>query len=305
MTDSAAKKRKKSSPDPALPFDGAISAYFERDVPKAIRKAIVDGRKHDILSDSFPYDHWMPKGDYEARMKALQIELVKWQSWVAQTGKRVIVVFEGRDTAGKSGAIKRVSENLNPRHARTVALTKPTDRELGQWYFQRYIAQLPSAGEIALMDRSWYNRGVVERVFGFSTDAQRRHFFEQLPGFEQALVDDGITLIKLWFNVSRAEQLRRMLAREKHPLKQWKLSSIDVQGLGKWDEYTDAIADTFAQSDFTYAPWTVVRGDDKYRARIGAVQRILSGFEYTGRDDAALGQIDDRIIGGVSLWPHG
>ena len=287
-----------------LPFDGAISAYFRDDAPDSIRKAIEEGGKRDILTDDFPYDGWMKKGDYEDHIKALQIELVKWQRWVEQTGQRVVIVFEGRDTAGKSGAIKRVSENLNPRGARIVALPKPTEAERTQWYFQRYIAHLPSAGQIALLDRSWYNRAVVEHVFGFCTPDQRAHFFDQLPGFEQALVDDGIHLVKLWFNVSRAEQLRRMLERESHPLKQWKISSIDVGGLPKWDAYTQAIGETFQRSDFGFAPWTVVRGDDKYRARIGAVQRILQAFDYTGRDDTALGTLDDKIVGDVSLWPH-
>lgn len=288
-----------------LPFDGAISDYFRKDAPDDIRRAIEDGRKRDILTPGFPYDRWMDKDAYEERMKALQIELVKFQRWVESSGQRVMVVFEGRDTAGKSGAIRIVSENLNPRGARIVALSKPTEREASQWYFQRHVAHLPAAGEIALLDRSWYNRAVVEHVFGFCTPAQRAHFFEQLPGFERALVDDGIHLVKLWFNVGRAEQLRRMLERERHPLKQWKLSSIDVKGLGKWDAYTAAIAETFAVSDFPHARWTVIRGDDKYRARIAAVQRVLGGFDYTGKDAGALGQPDPLIQGGVAIWPKG
>ena len=286
-----------------LPFDGAISDYYENDAPKALRESIEDGRKRDILEDDFPYDRWIKKQDYEARIRELQVELVKLQRWVEASGQRIVIVFEGRDTAGKSGAIKRVAENMNPRGAHVVALPKPTERERSQWYFQRYVAHLPSAGEIALMDRSWYNRAVVEKVFGFCTDAQRDHFFEQLPGFERAMVDDGIQVIKLWFNVGRAEQLRRMLARETHPLKQWKLSSIDVKGLSKWDAYTDAIAESFTRSDFDFAPWTIIRGDDKYRARISAVQRILSGFDYDRKDHDVIGDPDAKIIGGVDLWP--
>ncbi|MCB1407450.1 MAG: polyphosphate kinase 2 [Rhodobacteraceae bacterium] len=288
-----------------LPFDGAISDFYRHDAPKPIREAIEDGAKRDILDPSYPYDRWMKKSDYEDRMKGLQVELVKFQRWIEASGQRIVVVFEGRDTAGKSGAIKRVSENMNPRGAHVVALPKPTERERSQWYFQRYIAHLPAAGEIALMDRSWYNRAVVEHVFGFCTPDQRAHFLDQLPGFEQALIDDGIALVKLWFNVGRAEQLRRMLARESHPLKQWKLSSIDVKGLGKWDAYTDAIQTLFERSDFSYAPWTVIRGDDKYRARIGAVQRLLSGFAYDRKDVDALGDPDPLITGGVGLWPRG
>ncbi len=286
-----------------LPFDGAISAYYRNDAPETVRKAVRDGDKTDILTDDFPYDRWMKKSDYEDRMQALQVEMVKFQRWVEASGQRVVVIFEGRDTAGKSGAIKRVGENLNPRGARVVALSKPTDRERTQWYFQRYIAHMPAAGEIALLDRSWYNRAVVEPVFGFCTPEERAHFFGQLPGFEDALVKDGIRLVKLWFNVGRAEQLRRMLERERHPLKQWKLSSIDVQGLSKWDAYTQAIGETFALSDFPVAPWTVIRGDDKYRARIAALQRVLMGFDYARRDDSALGTPDPSIMGGLEIWP--
>lgn len=284
-----------------LPFDGAISDYFKNDVPKSIRKAIEDGHKRDILSDDYPYDRWMDKDEYEERYKELQIELVKLQRWVEATGQRVVIVFEGRDTAGKSGAIKRVSENLNPRGARKVALSKPSEREKTQWYFQRYISHMPSAGEIVLFDRSWYNRAVVEDVFGFCSKDERKHFFDQLPNFEQALVNDGIHVIKLWFNVGRAEQLRRMLERERHPLKQWKLSPIDVGGLSKWDAYTKSIAQTFERSDFKFAPWTVIRGHDKYRARLNCIQHILSQFDYDRKDKKAVGKVDDKVLGSVKL----
>ncbi len=285
-----------------LPFDGAISEYFKSEAPKPIRKAIENGDKHDILQDSYPYDRWMKKSDYEERFKPLQVELVKFQRWVESTGQRIVVVFEGRDTAGKSGAIKRVSENMNPRGAHVVALSKPTDRERTQWYFQRYVAHMPAAGELTLMDRSWYNRAVVEQVFGFCTAQQRTDFFDQLPGFEKALVADGIHLIKLWFNVGRAEQLRRMLTRESHPLKQWKLSEIDVKGLSRWDAYTDAIAETFDRADFDFARWTVIRGDDKYRARISAMQRLLTAFEYDRKDPEAVGAPDPKVMDGADLW---
>jgi len=285
-----------------LPFDGAISEYFKSEALKPLRKAIESGDKHDILQDSYPYDRWMKKSDYEERFKPLQVELVKFQRWVESTGQRIVVVFEGRDTAGKSGAIKRVSENMNPRGAHVVALSKPTDRERTQWYFQRYVAHMPAAGELTLMDRSWYNRAVVEQVFGFCTAQQRTDFFDQLPGFEKALVADGIHLIKLWFNVGRAEQLRRMLTRESHPLKQWKLSEIDVKGLSRWDAYTDAIAETFDRADFDFARWTVIRGDDKYRARISAMQRLLTAFEYDRKDPEAVGAPDPKVMDGADLW---
>ena len=289
----------------ALPFDGAISRFFETEAPEDLRIAIREGGKRDILSASFPYDRWMAKSAYEDHMRALQIELVKLKSWITATGQRLVVVFEGRDTAGKSGAIRVVGQNLNPRSARVVALSAPTERERGQWYFQRYIAHLPTGGEMVLMDRSWYNRGVIEHVFGFCTDTQRERFFAQLPDFERGLVDDGIHLIKLWFNVSRAEQLRRMLARESHPLKQWKLSRIDVEGLSKWEAYGRAIGDTLQRSDYPHAPWTVILGEDKYRARIAAIQRILSAFDYDRKDSAAIGAIDPAIMGGAAHWRAG
>jgi polyphosphate kinase 2 len=289
----------------ALPFDGAISRFLAEEAPEELR-ALLDGAgKREILNPHHPYERWMKKADYAAEYRALQVELVKFQAWVQASGARVVVVFEGRDTAGKSGAIARVTENLNPRVARINALPAPSDRERGQWYFQRYIDRLPARGEIALFDRSWYNRAVIEHVFGFCTPAQRDRFFAQLPDFERMLVDDGIHLIKLWFNVGRAEQLRRMLERERHPLKQWKLSRIDVEGLGKWDAYTAAIAESFAQSDFDFARWTVILGDDKYRARLNAIRTILNGFAYGRRDEEALGRIDPRIACGVGLWPRG
>ena len=206
----------------SLPFDGAISDFYHNHAPDDVRAAIKAAGKKDILSDTYPYDKAMSRSHYEDEMTALQQELVKLQSDVVATGKRIVVVFEGRDAAGKGGTIKRFRENLNPRTARVVALSKPSDREYGEWYFQRYVRQLPTAGEIVLFDRSWYNRGVVEDVFGFCTDTQRAAFFGQLPQFEQMLVDEGVHLVKIWLNVGRAEQLRRFLKREKDPLKQWK-----------------------------------------------------------------------------------
>lgn len=286
------------------PFDAAITRFFEDEAPKDVRKAIADAGKKDIIVEGYPYDERMDRDAYEAALAALQIELVKCQAWVNAAGARVAVVFEGRDAAGKGGTIKRVRENLNPRICKTVALSKPTEAEAGQWYFQRYVAHLPTAGQITLFDRSWYNRAVVEPVFGFCTPDQRERFFDQLPAFEDMLVNEGITLVKLWLNVGRAEQLRRFLAREDDPLKQWKLSMIDVKGLGKWDAYTDAISETFARSHTDAAQWTVVRSDDKRRARLNAIRSILTRIPYDGRDDAAL-RIDERIVGGPGLWLAG
>ena len=284
-----------------LPLVGRIRAYLEKDAPPRLRQAIREGGGADILDDDFPYREAMPKDAYQRQMDALQVELVHMMQDVIATGKRVVVLFEGRDAAGKGGTIERVRENLNPRSASIVALPKPTEREAGQWYFQRYVDWLPAAGEIALFDRSWYNRGVVERVFGFSDDAQRAAFFRQLPAFEEMLVDDGIILVKLWLNVGRAEQLRRFLDREADVLKQWKLSPIDVDGLSRWDDYTVAIRDTLARSHTHRAPWTVIRSDDKRRARIAAIQTILQAVDYAGRDDAAIGTRDPLIAGGPDL----
>lgn len=285
-----------------LPFDGAISAFFEKEAPEDIKDAIKDARKNSVLDPGYPYAKRMGKSEYEDTLAALQIELVKWQSHLRRTGDRVAVVFEGRDAAGKGGAIKRVRENLNPRGAGVVALSKPTERESGQWYFQRYIQHLPSAGEIRLFDRSWYNRGVVEQVFGFCSDGQREAFFAQLPDFERMITGDGIKLTKIWLNVGRAEQLRRFLDRESDPLKQWKLSGIDVKGLAKWDAYSAAIQDTLTRSHTEHAPWTVIRSDDKRRARIAVIRRILSGHGYEGRDDTVVHVPDPAICGGPELW---
>ena len=285
-----------------LPFDGAISAFYKSEAPDTVRSAIKSAGKKDILSDNYPYSKPMARDDYDSHMEALQRELVKLQADVKATGKRVVVVFEGRDAAGKGGTIKRLRENLNPRVARTVALSKPSDREAGEWYFQRYVRHLPTKGEIVLFDRSWYNRGVVEKVFGFCDEDQRNRFFRQLPGFEQTLVDEGIHLIKIWLNVGRAEQLRRFLAREKDELKQWKLSWIDVEGLKKWDAYSDAIAETFEKSHSSAAPWTIVRSDDKKRARIAALQTVLDQIDYAGKSAKISTTPDAKICGSPDIW---
>ena len=286
-----------------LPFDGAITRYFEKDAPAAVREAIEQGRKRDILADdsAYPYDRWIPKPDYEAELAALQIELMKAQRWVAETGSRIVMLFEGRDAAGKGGAIRRLTMHTNPRIVRTVALSTPSDRERGQWYFQRYIEHLPGAGEAVLFDRSWYNRGVVEQVFGFCTPAERARFFDQLPGFEETLVREGIHLLKIWLTVSRAEQLRRLLRREADPLRQWKLSRIDVEGLALWDAYTAAIDETFARSHTGAAPWTVIRADDKYRARLQVIRCLLGRLDYDGKDAGVVGHPDPGITGGPAL----
>lgn len=283
------------------PFDGAITKFYETEAPDDIRHAIKNARKGDILAQNFPYDEELSSKKYERDIADLQVELVKLQAWVIETGARVAIIFEGRDAAGKGGTIKRFRENLNPRSARVVALSKPSDAEASQWYFQRYTQHLPSGGEIVFFDRSWYNRGVVEHVFGFCTPAQRKRFFAQVNEFEDMLVDDGVHLIKLWLNVGRAEQLRRFLKRESDRLKQWKLSGIDVKGLSKWDAYTDAISETMQKTQTKVAPWTVIRTDDKKRARLSAIRTVLSKIDYTRKDKDVVAQADPKITGGPEI----
>ena len=285
-----------------LPFDGAISEFYKKEIPDNVREAIRNAGKNDILAQSYPYERRMDRDDYEDTMQRLQVELMKLQAWVKKEGKRVAIVFEGRDASGKGGTIKRFRENMNPRVCKTVALSKPTDEERGQWYFQRYIKHMPNAGQITLFDRSWYNRGVVEDVFGFCSIGERTHFFRQTPDFEKMLTDDGIILIKLWLNVGRAEQLRRMLAREGDKLKQWKLSSIDVDGLSKWDAYSRAISETFEATDTSHARWTVIRSDDKRRARISALRKVLNATPYANKDDSVAIRPDAKICGCVDIW---
>ncbi len=288
-----------------LPFDGAISRYFREGAPKDVRKAIEKAGKDDILTASYPYREEMKGKEYDARMAALQIELVKMQADIKATGKRVIVLFEGRDASGKGGTIGALHMNLNPRVANVVALSKPTEREAAQWYFQRYIDWFPALGEMAIFDRSWYNRAMIEKVMGFCKDDARAKFFRQLPEFEQMIVEEGMIFVKIWLEVGRAEQLRRFIDREQDLLKQWKLSQIDIDGLAKWDDYTAVIDETMKKSDFKYAPWTVILSDDKKRARIAAIQTVLIAVDYKGRDKAAIGKIDDQICGGPKLRPKG
>lgn len=284
-----------------LPFDGAISAFYDNEAPEWVRDQIKSAKKNRILNPDYPYDSRWNKDEYEDTLAALQIELVRLQAWVKDSGARIAIVFEGRDAAGKGGTIKRFRENLSARSARVVALSKPTDRERGEWYFQRYIKELPAEGEITFFDRSWYNRGVVEHVFGFCEPQERELFFKQVNPFEQMLVEDGVQLFKIWLNVGRAEQLRRFMGREKDPLKQWKLSGIDVKGLSRWDPYSQAIGETLARSHTDAAPWTVVRSDDKRRARVGAIQAVLSQIDYA-RKGKIVSAPDPKVVGGPDLW---
>jgi polyphosphate kinase 2 len=234
---------------------------------------------------------------YEAELFRLQTELVKLQEWVRATGARVVVIFEGRDAAGKGGTIKRITEYLSPRSVRIAALPAPSEREKGQWYFQRYIEHLPTRGEIVLFDRSWYNRAGVERVMGYCTPKQHAEFVRQVPLFEQMLVNDGMSLTKLWFSVSQSEQRTRFTIRHVDPVRQWKLSPTDLASLDKWDDYTAAKEDMFTWTDTEVAPWTVIKSNDKKRARVNAMRHVLSKFDYADKDYEAVGQPDPLIVG--------
>ena len=245
----------------------------------------------------YPYRNLMRRSSYEKEKYRLQVELLKLQAWVKDTGQRVVILFEGRDAAGKGGSIKRFMEHLNPRGARVVALEKPSEVERGQWYFQRYVQHLPTRGEIVLLDRSWYNRAGVERVMGFCSDEEYAEFMRQTPDFERNLVRSGMHVIKFWFSVSRKEQLRRFKERENHPLKQWKLSPVDLASLDKWDDYTVAKEAMFFETDTADAPWTVIKSDCKKRARLNAMRYVLHRLPYATKDVDRIGKLDPLIVG--------
>ncbi len=251
----------------------------------------------DWRSGAYPYKNLLSRKTYEAQKYLLQVELLKLQAWAKETGQRIVILFEGRDAAGKGGTIKRFMEHLNPRGARVVALEKPTEVERGQWYFQRYVQHLPTAGEIVLFDRSWYNRAGVERVMGFCSDEEYHEFMRQAPQFERQLVRSGVHLIKFWFSVSREEQRRRFKERKAHPLKQWKLSPIDMASLDKWDDYTRAKEAMFFETDTADAPWTVIKSDCKKRARLNAMRYVLQKMPYSNKDPKNIGTLDSLIVG--------
>ena len=254
------------------------------------------GRAVDTWRENYPYDERMTREEYDEQKYLLQVELLKFQSSAARTGSKHVLLFEGRDAAGKGGTIKRFMEHLNPRYARTVALGKPSDREQDQWYFQRYVQHLPTAGEMVLFDRSWYNRAGVERVMGFVSKPEYAQFMAQAPLFERMLVDSGISLTKFWFSVTQAEQRTRFIIRQVDPVRQWKLSPIDLQSLDKWDDYTEAKEAVFRRTDTEWAPWTTIKSNDKKRARIEAMRSFLSRFEYEGKDADVVGTPDPVIV---------
>jgi polyphosphate kinase 2 len=254
------------------------------------------GRAVDTWRENYPYEERIPREEYDDTKYRLQVELLKFQNWAQDTHTKHVLLFEGRDAAGKGGTIKRFMEHLNPRYARTVALTKPSDREQSQWYFQRYVQYFPTAGEMVLFDRSWYNRAGVERVMGFTTEPEYEQFMVQAPLFERMLVDSGISLTKFWFSVTQSEQRTRFIIRQVDPVRQWKLSPIDLQSLGKWDAYTEAKEAMIRRTDTEWAPWLTVKSNDKKRARLNAMRAFLSRFDYEGKDSRVVAEPDPLIV---------
>lgn len=282
----------------------ALIANNDLPASKRFAMAPLGGGKEDKgsapLPEDYPYKTRMRRKEYEHHKRLLQIELLKVQSWVRESGQKIVGLFEGRDAAGKGGTIKRFMEHLNPRAARVVALEKPSDVERGQWYFQRYIQQLPTAGEIVMFDRSWYNRAGVERVMSFCTPQEYLEFLRQAPEFERMLVNSNVRLFKFWFSVSRDEQLRRFISRRDDPLKQWKLSPIDVQSLDRWDDYTQAKQAMFFHTDTADAPWIVIKSDDKKRARINCMRYFLHSLPYPDKDPKIACAPDPLLVGSAA-----
>ena len=288
----------------ASPDDRAAlrKAIFQEELAATVKTGVKadDELAANWRKGAYPYRNLMSRKNYEKQKYRLQVELLKMQKWVKETGQKVVILFEGRDAAGKGGTIKRFMEHLNPRGAKVIALEKPTETERGQWYFQRYIQHLPTNGEIVMFDRSWYNRAGVERVMGFCTDEEYSEFLRQAPEFERNLVRSGIHLIKFWFSVSRGEQRRRFKEREAHPLKQWKLSPVDLASLDKWDDYTQAKEAMFFHTDTADAPWTVIKSDCKKRARLNAMRFILHKMPYEDKNQDRIGPIDPLLVGRAS-----
>nr|WP_294841271.1 polyphosphate kinase 2 [uncultured Methylotenera sp.] len=287
---------KGASPDDAAALSKALTVIKDSKTIKA-RLRNDQALAKDWRDGGYPYQNLLSRKSYEKQKYRLQVELLKLQAWVKETGQRVVILFEGRDAAGKGGTIRRFMEHLNPRGARVVALEKPSEVERGQWYFQRYVSQLPTAGEIVLFDRSWYNRAGVERVMGFCNNDEYLEFMRQAPDFERNLTRCGIHVIKFWFSVSRSEQRRRFKEREMHPLKQWKLSPIDLASLDKWDDYTKAKEAMFFHTDTADSPWTVIKSDCKKRARLNAMRYVLHKLPYANKDIEAIGNLDPLLVG--------
>src|SRR6476660_9124206 len=287
----------------SLTRDGYTVRDDHGDDPMLIRP---DGRAVETWREDYPYDELMSRNDYEVEKYLLQIELLKFQYWGQDSRTRHVIVFEGRDAAGKGGTIKRFMEHLNPRGARVVALAKPNERERSQWYFQRYVRHLPSAGEIVLFDRSWYNRAGVERVMGYCTDEEYAEFLREAPRLEEMWGRSGIHLVKLWFSVSQNEQHTRFVIRQVDPVRQWKLSATDLASLDRWGDYTEAKEAMFYYTDTSAAPWTVIKSNDKKRGRVEAMRHVLNLFPYDGKDEALVRTPDGRIVGpATTVIEHG
>jgi len=301
-----AKKGDTKSTASSFPMVQLIDEQVRTSIPpELVAKVKGAKKKSEIISPHYPYQKRMKSEEYNEEIELLQIELVKMQAWVKETGERIVMLFEGRDAAGKGGTIQRFTENLNPRGARVAALAKPSDTERGQWYFQRYIERLPTKGEIVLFDRSWYNRAGVEHVMGFCSPHEYLEFMRQAPEFERMMVRSGIRLFKFWFSVSREEQLRRFLGRAEDPLKQWKLSPMDVESLGRWDSYTKAKEAMLFYTDTADAPWTIVRSCDKNRARLNAIKFVLNSIPYSGKGDVVTPP-DPLVVGSAKdIYEHG
>lgn len=299
----ASDKTQTTKPDTDAEFtltpDGVPDFANEIDSIRSLRNSLEKrkGPKSDAWKINYPYDEKLSRKEYERTKRALQIELLKLQTWIKESGQKLVIIFEGRDAAGKGGTIKRFMEHLNPRGARVVALEKPTEREQTQWYFQRYVYHLPAAGEMVLFDRSWYNRAGVERVMGYCSPEEYLDFTRSAPQFENMLVNSGIKLIKFWFSVGREEQLHRFASRSNDPVRQWKLSPTDLASLDKWDSYTEAKDAMFFYTDTAAAPWTVVKSNDKKRARLEAIRHVLNQFDYPGKDEEIATAPDPLILG--------
>lgn len=291
---------KKKTPVKKKPVKLTAKKHEMFDIEKTVDEHLKKIRNRNFEETQYPYKEKMKRKEYDAHKKNLQIELLKLQKWVKETGNKVVIIFEGRDAAGKGGTIKRFMEHLNPRGAKVVALDKPTEKESGEWYFQRYVQHLPSAGEITLFDRSWYNRAGVEKVMNFSSQEQYELFFKQVPLFERLLVESGIHLFKFWFSVSRKEQMIRFKRRSRDPLRRWKLSPVDVKSFDKWDAYTKAKEAMFYYTDSSYAPWTVIRSNDKKRARLNCMLHVLSQLPYDKKNEKVAKNPDPKIVFKVS-----
>jgi polyphosphate kinase len=305
-------KPQKSKPPAEKPFTKEQAAALLKDLSDASKvmnsSTMMSGKellKITYANGEYPYEKKMKLVDYEKEKRSLQIELLKVQAWLKEKNKKVVTIFEGRDAAGKGGTIKRFTEHLNPRIARVIALEKPTQRELGEWYFQRYVNHLPTKGEMILFDRSWYNRGGVEIVMGFCSKHDHLEFMRQAPMFERMLVNSDTILFKYWFSVTQQEQIRRFHSRKHDLLKQWKLSPIDVQSLDKWDAYTKARESMFFNTDTADAPWTVIKSDDKKRARLACIRHFLYTLDYDDKDTSVVYMPDELICGSVDkMYPE-